>query len=147
MLVIVKNKKAYFDYEILDEVTCWLLLFGHEVKSVKLKHVSMNWCYAQINKWELFITWLRISQYNHATDIEWYDPIRKRKLLATRSQISRLEWKLTEKWLTLVPTLIWIDKNKVKINIWLCKWKKQYEKKEIIKNRQIDREIKRNFKW
>lgn len=147
MKVIASNKKAYFDYEIKDEITCWIVLFWHEVKSLREKHVSMKWSFADIKNWELFITWVHISPYRFANGLQWYDPERKRKLLANRREIDKIQLKLDQKWFTLVPTNIWFEWNKIKVRIWVWKWKKKYEKKEVIKLREMDRELKKNFKF
>ena len=146
MKIIAKNKKAFFDYDIQDEITCWIILYGHEVKSIRLSQVQMKWSYAHISlKWELFITGLNIAKFQHS-DISDYDPNRKRILLINKREIKKLESKIAEKWFTLVPTYIGLERNKIKVKVWIAKWKKKYEKKEIIKNRDIDRQLKRNFK-
>ena len=145
MKIISKNKKAYFDYEIVEETTCWIVLLWHEVKSVRASNVNMKWAYANIRDWAIYIKWLSISRYNKSSKEGEYDPERKRELLINKKELAKLESKIKEKWFTLIPTSIWINNNKIKVNIWLWRWKKKYEKKDVIKRRDIDRDIKRDI--
>ena len=146
MKIITKNKKAFFDYELKDKLLCGISLFWHEVKSIRWSNVNMKWAYVTLRDWELFLKWLSISAYKYASKLEWYNPERERKLLANKREILKLESKLSEAWVTLIPTAVWLQWSRVKIEVALWKWKKKYEKRETIKKREIDREIKRRMK-
>lgn len=144
MKIIAKNKKAFHDYEFHDEITCWIILFWHEVKSVRLSHISLKWSFAHIKWWELFITWLNISAYKFGNLDNDYNPTRIRRLLANKKEIVKLESKIKEKWFTLIPTYVWMDRNKIKVKIALWKWRKKHEKREVLKRRDIEKELNRS---
>ncbi len=144
MKILSKNKKAFHDYDFQDEIKCWIVLHWHEVKSARLGQVSLKWSYAHIKAWELFITWLSISTYKFANKIDEYDSSRVRKLLANKKEIEKLWSKIQEKWFTLIPTYIGIDNNRIKVKIWLWKWRKKHEKREVLKNRDIDKQLRRS---
>lgn len=146
MKIIAKNSKAYFNYEIIDTYEAGISLLGSEVKSIREGRISLKESYAEIKEDEIFLISCHISPYGAANRFN-HDPLRERKLLLHRREIKRLTGKIKEKGLTLVPTRVLLtDKGKVKIEIALAKGKKAYQKREAIKERDRDREMKAELK-
>ncbi|MCK4431789.1 MAG: SsrA-binding protein SmpB [Candidatus Aminicenantes bacterium] len=146
MRVIAKNKKAFFNYEILESHEAGISLLGSEVKSIREGKISLKESYAEIKAGEVFLLNCHISHYEAANRFN-HDPIRERKLLLHRREIKRLTGKIKEKGFTLVPTKVLInDKGKVKVEISLAKGKRAYQKREIIRERDRDREMRAELK-
>ncbi len=146
MKVIATNKKAFFNYEILDCYEAGISLLGSEVKSIRQGRISLKDSYADIKGGEIFLLNCHISPYEAANRFN-HDPERERKLLLHRQEIKRLTGKIKERGLTLVPTkVIFNDKGKVKVEICLAKGKKAYQKKEAIKERDLERELRAELK-
>lgn len=146
MRVIAKNKKAFFNYEILESHEAGISLLGSEVKSIREGKISLKESYAEIKAGEVFLLNCHISPYEAANRFN-HDPIRERKLLLHRREIKRLTGKIKEKGFTLVPTKVLInDKGKVKVEISLAKGKRAYQKREIIRERDRDREMRAELK-
>jgi SsrA-binding protein len=146
MKIISTNKKAYFNYEILETYEAGISLVGSEVKSIREGRISLKESYAEIKDGEVFLVNCNISPYEPANRFN-HEPRRERKLLLHRSEIKRLIGKILEKGLTLVPTKVLInDKGKVKIEISLAKGKRAYQKREIIKERDREREMRAEMK-
>lgn len=146
MKVIAKNSKAFFNYEIIDTYEAGISLLGSEVKSIREGRISLKESYAEIKEGEIFLVSCHISPYESANRFN-HDPLRERKLLLHRREIKRLTGKIKEKGLTLVPTRVLLtDRGKVKIEISLAKGKKAYQKREAIKERDRDREMKAELK-
>lgn len=145
----IYNKQAGFDYEILDKYEAGIVLSGAEVKSVKAGQVDLKSAYISLKrlpKPELFLINAHISPYKQAGQQIAYEPKRSRKLLLTKREINSLGGKLDQKGLTIVPLKVYTVRNLVKIEIGLAKGKKQYEKKEQIKKKDVEREIRRTLK-
>ncbi|MCD6277227.1 SsrA-binding protein SmpB [candidate division WOR-3 bacterium] len=143
MKVITRNRKAFREYEIIQRMEAGIVLHGNEVKSVRAGKVSIQEAYAGIEDREVFIYNMTISPYEK----ESYhtDPKRKRKLLLHKKEIKRLIGKVKERGFTLVPLSVYInDRGYVKIELALAKGKKIYEKREIIKRREMEREMERS---
>jgi SsrA-binding protein len=146
MKIISTNKKAYFNYEILETYEAGISLMGSEVKSIREGRISLKESYAEIKDGEVFLVNCNISPYEPANRFN-HEPRRERKLLLHRREIKRLVGKIIEKGLTLVPTKVLInDKGKVKIEISLAKGKRAYQKREIIKERDREREMRAEMK-
>jgi SsrA-binding protein len=142
----IKNRSAYHDYFIEDKYDAGMVLLGTEVKSLRDSRVSFNDSFCFFNKGELWIKSLHIAQYSHGT-VNNHDPVRDRKLLLKRRELRKMEAKIKEKGYTIVPLRIFFnEKGLVKIEIGLGKGKKQYDKRETIKQRDTDRELKRYIK-
>jgi SsrA-binding protein len=146
MTTIAINKRANFDYEILERYEAGIALFGHEVKSIKTKHVSLKESFVTIHGQELFLTNAHIPPYIHAGQIANYSPTRPRKLLLKKSQIKHLIGKARTQGLTLVPIKLYTKRRLVKLEFGLGKGKKEYDKREKIKKREDNRNIKRLLK-
>jgi SsrA-binding protein len=142
----LKNRSAYHDYFIEDKYDAGMVLLGTEVKSLRDSRVSFNDSFCFFNKGELWIKSLHIAQYSHGT-VNNHDPVRDRKLLLKRRELRKMEAKIKEKGYTIVPLRIFFnEKGLVKLEIGLGKGKKQYDKRETIKQRDTDREMKRFIK-
>jgi SsrA-binding protein len=146
MKVIAKNKKAFFNYEIVETYEAGISLMGSEVKSIRDGRVSLKESYAEVRDGEVFLVSCHISSYPPANRMN-HEPLRERKLLLHRREIKRLLGKIKEKGLTLIPTQVLISpKGKVKVEISLAKGKRAYQKREVIRERDRDREMQAELK-
>ena len=146
MRVISKNKKAFFNYELIETFEAGISLLGSEVKSIREGMVSLKESYAEIKEGEVFIINCHVSPYDPA-NIFNHDPLREKKLLLHRKEIKRLIGKIKEKGLTLVPVKVLLnDKGRVKVEIALAKGKRVYQKREAIRQRDQDREMRAELK-
>ncbi|NIM58218.1 MAG: SsrA-binding protein SmpB [Candidatus Aminicenantes bacterium] len=146
MKIIATNKKAYYNYEILESFEAGISLVGSEVKSIREGRISLKESYAEIKSGEIYLISCRISPYE-AANIFNHDPLRERKLLLHRREIKRLTGKVIEKGLTLIPTKVIVnDRGKIKIEISLVRGKRAYQKKEAIKERDRERELRAELK-
>lgn len=146
MRVITKNRKAYFDYQILESLETGISLMGSEVKSIREGRVSLKESYAEIKDGEVFLLSCHISPYEASNRFN-HEPLRERKLLLHRQEIKRLTGKVKERGFTLIPTKILInDKGKIKVEIALAKGKKTYQKREAIRERDREREMQAELK-
>ncbi len=142
---IVQNKKARFEYEIMETFEAGIVLVGTEVKSVRQKKVSINESYARIRNGEAFIVGLNISVYEMGNRFN-HDPQRERKLLLHRQEIKRLTGKLKERGFTMVPLKLYFKNGKVKVLLGLGKGKAKYDKRKAIQKRESDRDLRRIIK-
>lgn len=143
---VATNKKAYRDYHLLDKWECGIVLKGSEVKSLRAGHISFADSFARVEADEVFLYNLHIDQYSQASYLN-EDPDRIRKLLLHRNEIKKIYGAIAQKGLTLIPTKIYFNKRGIaKIEVALGKGKKQYDKRETIKKRDIDRQISRVIK-
>jgi len=140
--VLGENRKARHNYSILESLECGIVLKGTEVKSLKAGKFSFPDGFAEIRKGELFIRNLHITPYEYSGVFN-HDPERVRKLLAHRQEIKRLERKVREKGITLIPLKFYLIKGRVKVEIGLCKGKKEYDKRQSIKDRDTKRDAQR----
>ena len=145
----ISNKEAFHDYEILEKFTAGIVLHGHEVKSVKNGQMNLKGSYVTVRHSpvpELFLTNAHIAKYKQAGNVPDYDPTRPRKLLVTKKELKYFVGKLEQRGLTLVPLSVYINRNMIKLEFGLSRGKKNYEKKESLKNKDIDRDMKRAMK-
>ena len=139
----IKNRSAFYEYFIDSKYVAGIVLTGTEVKSLRSGKASFNDSYCIIHKGEIWIKSLHIAEYSHGT-VNNHDPVRDRKLLLQKREIRKIEGKLKEKGYTLIPLLIFFnDKNLVKVEIGLARGKKLHDKRETIKKRDVEREMKR----
>ncbi len=143
--VVSTNKKAYHDYFITETYEAGISLLGTEVKSLREHRVNLKDSYAIIKDNEVFLLNCHISPYSHG-NIQNHDPRRTRKLLLHRKEINKLWGKLAQKGLTLVPLKIYFKKGKAKVELGLAKGKRQYEKRESIKEKEAKREMQKHLK-
>jgi len=142
--IIAENRKARFDYFIEDTYECGVALQGTEVKSVKNGSISFPDAFAEIINGEIWIKNLHISEYAFSSIFN-HNPDRPKKLLLHKEEIKKLTRKVEEKGYTLVPLNFYLKDGRVKATLGVCKGKKQFDKRETIKNRDIDREMQRDF--
>ena len=144
--VSIKNKKAYFDYEISDEYEAGIQLLGTEVKSIRASKASIKEAYCYVQDGEVFIKGMSITEYSHGGYIN-HDPYRLRKLLLNRKEINKIEKKLKDKGIALLPILLFLnDKGLIKIKIGLGKGKKLYDKRESLKTKDVKKDMDRMLK-
>jgi len=139
----IKNKKAYFDFEIIDKYLAGIQLKGTEIKSLRQGKASLgdSWCYFIKN--ELWIKNMRITEYENATHFN-HDPYRDRKLLMNRKELNKLEKQTREKGLTIVVLRVFINEyGLAKAEIGLARGKKQYDKREAIRKKDLKRDMER----
>ena len=142
----IKNRSAYFEYFIDDKYVAGIVLTGTEVKSLRAGKASFNDSYCIFHQGELWLRSFHIAEYSHGT-VNNHDPLRERKLLLKARELKKLDAKIREKGYTIIPLrLFFNDRNLIKIEIGLGKGKKLYDKRETIKQRDTDREIKRYIK-
>ncbi|HYE55163.1 MAG TPA: SsrA-binding protein SmpB [Chitinophagaceae bacterium] len=142
----IRNRSAYHEYFIEDKYLAGMVLSGTEVKSLRAGKASFNDSYCLVHKGELWIRSLHIAEYSHGTSSN-HDPLQDRKLLLQKRELRKLENKIKEKGYTIVPLRIFFnEKGLAKLEIGLGKGKKLYDKRETIKQRDTEREMKRYLK-
>ena len=135
----IRNRKATFEYHILEDYSAGMVLHGTEIKSIRAGKVNLTDAYCYFNEGELYVKNLNIAKYEKGTYYN-HEPLRDRKLLLSKRELRKLENKLKDKGLTIVPTRIFInDAGWAKLDIGLAKGKKLYDKRESIKERDIKR--------
>lgn len=146
MQALALNKRARYDYQILETWQAGLVLKGFEVKAIKTGHISLQGAYVVIKDNEAFLINAHIPPYQPANTPDDYDSRRSRKLLLTKREIKSLIGKTKQKGLTLLPLRVYNKKGKVKIEIGLGKGKKKRDKRENIKKREAEREMQKMLK-
>ncbi len=142
---IALNRRARFDYEVEETFECGIALLGSEVKSIREGRVSFGDAFAEIKNQEVWLNNFHISEYAHAS-MFGHDPDRPKKLLLHHQEIKRMDRRVREKGLTLIPLSIYLKHGLVKLELGLCRGKKAYDKRADIKARDLDREIRREFR-
>lgn len=144
--VYIKNRRATFDYEILERYVAGIVLFGTEIKSIRGGHASLPDSYCFFNMGELWVKGMRVAEYFYGT-FNNHAPERERKLLLQRKELRKLDRKTKESGLTIVPLALFInDHGLAKLEIGLARGKKQYDKRETIKEKDAKRDIERATK-
>lgn len=142
----IKNRSAYHEYFIDDKYEAGIVLLGTEVKSIRGGKVSFNDSYCLLHKGEVIVKSMHIAEYSHG-NLNNHDPVRDRKLLLQKKQIRKIESKLKEKGYTLVPLRIYFnEKGLAKMEIGLAKGKKLHDKRETLRKKDVEREMKRYIK-
>ena len=143
--VLIKNRKAFFNYEILDKYIAGLVLLGTEIKSIRNGSITLKNSFCVIENDELFVKGMHISEYSFG-NLNNHEPDRVRKLLLGNKEINQIKKKVFEKNLSIVPTKLFVnDRGFAKIEIGLGKGKKTHDKREDIKKRDIERNIRDNY--
>ncbi|MDD5144538.1 MAG: SsrA-binding protein SmpB [Candidatus Pacebacteria bacterium] len=145
MEVLTENKKAYYKYQIGEKFEAGVSLLGQEVKSIKSGRINLAGAYVMLKGGEVFLVGSSIPPYQPKNSPANYNPERSRKLLLKKSEINYLIGKTKERGLTLVPLLVYTKKGKIKIEIGLGRGKREFDKRDAIKKRESDREIKREL--
>ncbi len=144
MKIITKNRKKLFDFEIISEYICGIVLVGTEVKNVKNNKISINEAFCYISEDELFIKGMFIEQHKETSNKLNHNPTRDRKLLMKKKEIIKLHESITQKGLTIVPLELFLtDTGFIKVKIGLARGKKVHDKRESLKLKDLDRDLKR----
>lgn len=143
--LIAENKKAKFDYEISETLEAGVVLEGREVKSMRLGRVSLREAFARIYEGQAYLHNMNVAGYKYA-DLNEYEPTRRRKLLLNKKEIEGLEAKLKNTGTVLVPMEVYWSGRVIKVLLGLGKGRKRYQKKELLKRRDVEREVRREFK-
>lgn len=143
--LIADNRRARFEYELLERFEAGIVLRGTEVKSLREGKLNLGDSYCVIERdGEVYLQDAHITPYSHGTHVN-HDPLRRRKLLLNRTEIRRLTQRVREKGLTLIPTRVYLKKGWVKVEIALAKGRKKYDKREKIKERDVERDTQRHL--
>ena len=147
MVTYIHNKKASLNYEILEKFEAGISLLGFEVKSVKEKNGSLEGAHITVRGSEAFVINMYIPPYQSANTPKDYDEYRLRKLLLTKKEIQDLSEKEAQKGLTIVPISVYNKGSKIKVQVAVVRGKKKQDKRQTIKKRDTDREIRRSLKY
>jgi SsrA-binding protein len=143
--LIAKNRRAYFNYEVDDSYEAGIVLLGTEIKSLREGKISFPDAWAEIAGGEVWLNSFQIAE-NPFSSIFNHDPLRKKKLLLHRAEIKRLTRKVEEKGFTLVPLSFYLKKGRVKVQLGVCKGKKMFDKRAGIRDRDLQRDVEREFR-
>lgn len=143
--LIVENRRARHDFHIFRRLETGMVLTGTEVKSVRQGHFSIGEAYVTVKGGELFLVGAHISPYEQGNRFN-PDPVRDRKLLAHRHEIRQLEVAVQQKGMTLVPLKAYFSRGRVKLEIGVARGKKLHDKREAIRERAVDRDLRRRMK-
>jgi SsrA-binding protein len=139
----IRNKKAYFDFEILEKLVAGMELTGTEIKSIRKGKASLADCYCFFKNNELWVKGMRISEYDQGS-YNNHDPYRDRRLLLNRNELNRFEKRVREKGFTMVALRLFINENNLaKLEIALARGKKEYDKRETIRQKDLKRDMER----
>ena len=142
----ILNRKAKFEYEILETYEAGIVLTGTEIKSIRKGSANLKDSYAIIKNEEVFLLGMHISKYEEGNRFN-HDEVRTRKLLLHKKEIKKIRLKLDLDGLTLIPMKLYFKKNKVKILLGVARGKKLYDKRDTIKERDLDREARKAMKY
>ncbi|HZR26309.1 MAG TPA: SsrA-binding protein SmpB [Vicinamibacterales bacterium] len=142
---IAENRKAFHDYHLLETFEAGIVLLGTEVKAIREGRVNLRDSFARLEDGEVFLYNVNISPYSHRGYAD-HEPLRRRKLLLHRDEIRKLIGKTVEKGMTLIPVRLYYKNGRVKVAVSLAKGKKEYDKRETIKRREVDRETRAAIK-
>jgi SsrA-binding protein len=141
--IVIKNKKASHDYEFLEKYIAGIMLYGTEIKSIRLGKAALSDSYCFFSEGELYLRGMHISEYWWG-NLNNHDPIRDRKLLLTKREINKIERKTKESGLTIIVIKVFInDRGLAKAEIAISKGKKEYDKRETLKKKDSERELDR----
>lgn len=146
IMEITKNKKAYFDYEILERQEAGIELLGHEVKSIREKNINLKGSYISMQNEELFLKQAHVWAWKALSNRDAIDVERPRKILLPKKRIIYYGSKLKEGGYTLLALRVYLKWGLIKVEVWLAKWKKSYQKKQTLKERDIDKQAKMMLK-
>jgi len=142
---IATNRKARFQYFLLETYEAGIALRGSEIKSIRAGHISLSEAYVRVEDGEVWLVDAHIAPYPQATRFN-HEPRRRRKLLLHKKEIARLERLVREKGVTIVPTRVYLKNGRAKVEIAVAKGKKQYDKRAVIAKRDAQREMERHFR-
>jgi SsrA-binding protein len=142
MKIIQKNKQAYFDYEILDEYKAGIVLTGPEIKSVRLGNINLRGSHVSLLKGQAYLKNANISRYKYDSSLD-YAPFRERKLLLKESELKKIAGVLNTKGVLIAPLAIGLEGKYAKLQIGIVRGKKQHDKRQTIKEREVKRRMDR----
>ncbi|MBT4325017.1 MAG: SsrA-binding protein SmpB [Cryomorphaceae bacterium] len=146
--VNINNKKAKYDYSLLDKYTCGIVLTGNEIKSIRNSNASLNNSYCEFEADELYVVNMHVDQYKNSSEPN-YEPKRKRKLLLNKQELRKIQKQVIDVGITVVATSLFISKKGIaKLNISVAKGKREFDKRNVIKDRESKislKRIKKNF--
>lgn len=142
---IVTNRKAFYEYHVLEEFEAGIVLVGSEVKSIRMGNVTLTDSFIYLKSGEVWIKNFKVSRYKQTHLSEKHEENREKKLLLTKSQIAKISRMMDDKGVTCVPLSIFTKNNKLKVKIGVVKGKKLYDKRASIKERDIKREMQRGL--
>ena len=141
--VNINNKKAKYDFSLLDKYTCGIVLNGNEIKSIRNSKASLNNAYCEFEGDELFVVNMHIDLYENSSETD-YDPKRRRKLLLNRQELKKIEKQVIDVGITVVATSLFLSKKGMaKLNISVAKGKREFDKRNVIKDRESKITLKR----
>ncbi len=143
---LLEHKKARLNYEVLEEFEAGLELHGHEVKSIRNKHGKLEGSHVIIRGGEAYIVGMSVPAYQPANTPKEYEPERTRKILLTKKEIASLSTFEGQKGLTIVPLTVYNKGSKLKVRIAVARGRKEYDKRAVLKQRDVKREIERTMK-
>lgn len=143
--LLQKNRKAYYNYEVIEDLECGIALVGTEVKSLREGKFSFSDSYVTVTNNTLTLVGLTIQPYTHG-NINNHEPLRNRRLLAHKYEIKKFRRKVDERGFTLIPTSIYLRGNLVKVQISLCKGKQVHDKRAAAKEKDMNRDMRRELK-
>ncbi len=143
--MLAQNRKARFNYTIEDSIECGLVLEGTEVKSIRAGNISFPDAFAEIQKSEIWLKNVHITEYVYSSIFN-HDPDRPKKLLLHKDEIKRLVRKVDEKGFTLIPLDFYLKNGKIKVSLGICKGKKLFDKRSDIREKDMKRDIQREFR-
>lgn len=146
MVAYIQNRKAHFNYEVLEKYEGGIELVGNEVKSVRNGRISLEGAFVIVRGGEVFLINANIDPYQPKNAPKDYNPLRNRKILLTKKEIIELGESEKNKSLTIIPISLYNKGRKIKIEVALVKGKKQHDKRETTKKRETDRELRREYK-
>lgn len=141
--IITRNKQAARDYFLQETYDAGIVLTGSEIKSIRNHHINLQDGFVQEIDGEIWLMGVHITPYKQASRFDTLDPLRPRKLLLHKKEIARIIDKLRERGLTAIPTSVYLERGRAKVEIALAKGKKLYDKRQTIAKRDADREIQR----
>ena len=146
--VNINNKKAKYDYSLLDKYTCGIVLTGNEIKSIRNSKASLNNSYCEFSGDELFVVNMHVDEYKNSSESN-YNPKRRRKLLLNKQELKKIQKQVKDAGITVVATSLFISKKGIaKLNVSVAKGKREFDKRNIIKDRESKislKRIKKNF--
>ncbi len=145
MKELAKNRKAFYNFQVLEKIEAGIALIGTEVKSCRAHNISTADSFARIENGEAFLYNVHINEYDHGNRHN-HDPIRVRKLLLKKSEIRKLATATLAKGLTLVPLSFYLKKGRVKVTLGLCRGKSKGDKRETVRKREAEREMRKVMK-
>lgn len=144
-MTISTNRKANYEYHIIEQWVAGVVLFGNEVKSIRAGNVNITDSFIYMKDGEVWLKNLKVARYSQMHPSDKHEENRDKKLLLTKKQIQKISKELQNTGITCIPLSVFVQKNKIKVNIAVVKGKKNYDKRQSIKERDIKRELQRSI--